>query len=127
MLGKFFVSPTVQEYRETFIHEIAEDPLRKTVLITEPVHGQLVPIEEIAATFFTHLMDQAEKHAGFKVVDCVISVPSYFDHFERQAVLDAAKIAGFNVLSLINSVSAGKLKSFIMILLTLFNQFSCSF
>ena len=53
-------------------------------------------------------MDQTEQHAGFKVADCVISVPSYFDHFERQAVLDAAKIAGFNVLSLINSVSAGK-------------------
>ena len=108
LLGKLFSSPSVQEYRETFIHEIAEEPFRKTVLIAEPVEGKLVPIEEIAATFFTHLMDQAEQHAGFKVVDCVISVPSYFDQFERQAVLDAAKIAGFNVLSLINSVSAGK-------------------
>ena len=111
VLGKFFTSPSVKEYRETFIHEIAEDPVRKTVLITEPIHGQLVPVEEIAATFFTHLMDQAEKHAGFSVVDCVISVPSYFDHFERQAVLDAATIAGFNVLSLINSVSAGNTRS----------------
>jgi hypoxia up-regulated 1 len=109
LLGKFFSSPSVKEYRQTFIHEIAEDPVRKTVLIAEPVHGHLVPIEEIAATFFTHLMDQAEMHAGFKVVDCVISVPAYFDHFERQAVLDAAKIAGFNVLSLINSVSAAAL------------------
>lgn len=76
-------------------------------MITEPVQGKLVPVEEIAATFFTHLMDQAEIHAGFKVADCIISVPAYFDHFERQAVLDAAKIAGFNVISLINSVSAG--------------------
>ena len=109
LLGKLFASPSVKEYRESFIHEISEDPIRKTVLIAEPIEGRLVPIEEIAATFFTHLMDQAEQHAGFKVVDCVISVPSYFDHFERQAVLDAAKIAGFNVLSLINSVSAGKL------------------
>lgn len=108
LLGKLFSSPSVQEYRETFVHEIAEDSVRKTVLIAEPIEGKLVPIEEIAATFFTHLMDQAEQHAGFKVVDCVISVPSYFNHFERQAVLDAAKIAGFNVLSLINSVSAGK-------------------
>ena len=117
LLGKFFSSPSVQEYRQTFIHEIAEDPVRKTVLITEPVHGHLVPIEEIAATFFTHLMDQAEMHAGFKVVDCVISVPAYFDHFERQAVLDAAKIAGFNVLSLINSVSAGNFLSFFFLLI----------
>ena len=107
LLGKFFSSTSVQEYRQTFIHEISEDPVRKTVLISEPIHGHLVPIEEIAATFFTHLMDQAQIHAGFKVVACVISVPSYFDHFERQAVLDAAKIAGFDVLSLINSVSAG--------------------
>ena len=107
LLGKLFSSLSVQEYRETFVHEIAEDPVRKSVLISEPIDGKLVPIEEIAATFFAHLIDQAEHHAGFKVVDCVISVPSYFDHFERQAVLDAAKIAGFNVLSLINSVSAG--------------------
>ena len=107
LLGKLFNSHSVKEYRETFVHEVSEDPARKTVLIAEPINGHLVPIEQIAATFFTHLMDQAEKHAGFKVVDCVISVPSYFDHFERQAVLDSAKIAGFNVLSLINSVSAG--------------------
>lgn len=109
LLGKLFYSTSVQEYRETFIHEVAEDPVRKTVLIAEPVNGHLVPIEEIAATFFTHLMDQAEKHAGYKVVDCVISVPAYYDHFERQAVLDSAKISGFNVLSLINNVSAAAL------------------
>lgn len=70
----------------------------------------MIPVEQIAGVFFSHLMDQAEKHAGFKVVDCVVSVPSYFNHFERQAVLDAAKIAGFNVLSLVNSVSAGIVK-----------------
>lgn len=115
LLGKLFNSPSVQEYRETFIHEIAEDPDRKTVLITEPVNGHLVPIEQIAATFFVHLMDQAQQHAGFKVSDCVISVPAYFDHFERQAVLDAAKIAGFNVLSLINNVSAGKNEIYIFL------------
>lgn len=110
LLGKVFSSPSVSSYASTFTHHVTADPKRGTVLIEEPVHKKLVPVEQLSATFFAHLLEQAQKHAGFPVVDCVIAVPEYFGQWERQAVLDAAKIAGFNVLSLINGASSGKLE-----------------
>lgn len=107
LLGKLFSSPSVSSYASAFTHNLSADPARGTVLIEEPVHKKLVPVEQFTATFFSHLLEQAQKHAGFPVVDAVIAVPAYFRQWERQAVLDAAKIAGFNVLSLINGPSAG--------------------
>jgi hypoxia up-regulated 1 len=108
LLGKVFsASSLVTSYASTFTHQLAADPARGTVLIEEPVHKKLVPVEHLTATLFSHLLEQAQKHAGFPVVDCVIAVPAYFGQFERQAVLDAAKIAGFNVLSLLNGASSG--------------------
>lgn len=104
VLGKLFASEEAKQYAHSFTHQLSEDPARGTVLIEE--NGKMVPVEQLSATFFNHLLDQAHKHAGFPVVDCVIAVPVHFDQLQRQAVLDAAKIAGFNVLSLINSVSA---------------------
>ena len=50
---------------------------------------------------------QAEVFAGEVVVNSVIAVPPFFDQFERQAVIDAAEIAGLKVLTLMNSDSAG--------------------
>ncbi len=111
LLGKLFHSPSVSSYAAAFTHNLAADPKRDTVLLEEPVHKKLVPVEQFTATFFTHLLEQAQKHAGFPVVDCVIAVPAHFGQWERQAVLDSAKIAGFNVLSLINGPSSGKFNS----------------
>lgn len=104
VLGKLFASEEAKQYAHSFTHQLSEDLARGTVLIEE--NGKMVPVEQLSATFFNHLLDQAHKHAGFPVVDCVIAVPVHFDQLQRQAVLDSAKIAGFNVLSLINSVSA---------------------
>jgi hypoxia up-regulated 1 len=106
LLGKVFESEAVLEYKKSFVHELGRDPVRGTVLIMDPTENKLVPIEQLVAHMFKHLMDQAAAHAGFQVKDCVISVPAFYNQLERQAVLDAAKIAGFNVLGLINGVSA---------------------
>ena len=47
---------------------------------------------------------------GQQIVDCVVTVPSYFTQHERQAVLDAASLAGLNVLSLIDETTAAALQ-----------------
>lgn len=47
---------------------------------------------------------------GQQIVDCVITVPSYFTHHERQAILDAASLIGLNVLSLIDETTAAALQ-----------------
>ncbi|XP_051171051.1 97 kDa heat shock protein isoform X2 [Leptopilina boulardi] len=62
--------------------------------------------EQITAMLFTKLKDISETALQTVVNDCVISVPSYFTQAERQALLDAARIAGLNVLRLFNETTA---------------------
>ena len=47
---------------------------------------------------------------GQQIVDCVVTVPTYFTHHERQAILDAASLIGLNVLSLIDETTAAALQ-----------------
>uniref|UniRef100_A0A1B6FPX4 Uncharacterized protein n=1 Tax=Cuerna arida TaxID=1464854 RepID=A0A1B6FPX4_9HEMI len=62
--------------------------------------------EQITAMLLTKLKDTSEVALKTKVNDCVISVPSYFTNAERKALLDAAAIAGLNVLRLFNETTA---------------------
>jgi len=55
---------------------------------------------------FTKLKDISETALQTAVNDCVISVPSYFTQAERQALLDASRIAGLNCLRLFNETTA---------------------
>eukprot|EP00440_Ansanella_granifera_P040615 gb/GFBE01044050.1/.p1 GENE.gb/GFBE01044050.1/~~gb/GFBE01044050.1/.p1 ORF type:complete len:835 (+),score=335.21 gb/GFBE01044050.1/:1-2505(+) len=61
---------------------------------------------EVTAMFLTKLRDVTEKWTKGKVADCVIGVPSYYSDVHRQALLDAAKIAGMPVLRLMNEHTA---------------------
>merc|ERR1711962_562889 len=62
--------------------------------------------EQITAALFTKLKDIGENALGTKVNDVVISCPSYFTDAERRALLDSAKMAGLNVLRLMNDTTA---------------------
>lgn len=62
--------------------------------------------EQITAMLFTKLKEISETALQTAVNDCVISVPSYFTQYERHALMDAAKIAGLNVLRLFNETTA---------------------
>ncbi|XP_076375782.1 heat shock protein 70Cb isoform X2 [Megalopta genalis] len=62
--------------------------------------------EQIAAMLFTKLKDISETALQTVINDCVISVPSYYTQAERMALLDAARIAGLNVLRLFNETTA---------------------
>mmetsp|Transcript_90734 Transcript_90734/g.282653 ORF Transcript_90734/g.282653 Transcript_90734/m.282653 type:complete len:738 (-) Transcript_90734:100-2313(-) len=61
---------------------------------------------QITAMFFTKLKEVTEKWTQAKVADAVIGVPAYFSDVHRQAVLDAAKVAGISVLRLMNEHTA---------------------
>jgi len=60
----------------------------------------------VTAMYLTQLKDITEKWCQAKVADAVISVPAYFSDVQRQAVLDAAKVAGISVLRLMNEHTA---------------------
>jgi len=79
------------------------------VVIDVSYNGERVQftIEQVTAALFTHLKQLAENALdGQKVVDCVIGVPSFATDKMRRAFLDAASIAGLNVLRLMNENSA---------------------
>lgn len=62
--------------------------------------------EELLAMTFQNLISISETDAEQPVKDCVITVPEYFSQNERQALIDAAEMAGLNVLSLVNENTA---------------------
>lgn len=65
--------------------------------------------EEISAQILRKLVDDAAKYLGEKITDAVITVPAYFNDAQRQATKDAGKIAGLNVLRIINEPTAAAL------------------
>ncbi|MDD4239471.1 MAG: molecular chaperone DnaK [Desulfotomaculaceae bacterium] len=73
------------------------------------IRGKLTAPEEIAALILRKLVDDASKYLGEKVTDAVITVPAYFNDAQRSATKDAGKIAGLNVLRIINEPTAAAL------------------
>ena len=73
------------------------------------ITGKQYAPEEISAQVLRKLADDAAKYLGEKVTDAVITVPAYFNDAQRQATKDAGKIAGLNVLRIINEPTAASL------------------
>ena len=68
-------------------------------------HGKKTPID-ISADILGSLKTRAEASLGGELVGAVITVPAYFDDAQRQATKDAARLAGLNVLRLLNEPTA---------------------
>jgi molecular chaperone DnaK len=73
------------------------------------VRGQKYSPPEISAMILQKLKTAAEDYLGDKVTDAVITVPAYFNDSQRQATKDAGRIAGLNVLRIINEPTAAAL------------------
>jgi len=73
------------------------------------VRGKQYAPEEISALILRKLADDAAKFLGEKVTEAVITVPAYFNDSQRQATRDAGKIAGLEVLRIINEPTAAAL------------------
>ena len=73
------------------------------------VKGKQNSPQELSAMILQKLKKSAEAHIGSEVTDAVITVPAYFNDSQRQATKDAGKIAGLNVLRIINEPTASAL------------------
>ena len=73
------------------------------------IQGKQYAPEEISAMVLRKLVEDAAKYLGEKVTDAVITVPAYFNDAQRTATRDAGKIAGLNVLRIINEPTAAAL------------------
>ncbi|MEC4804174.1 MAG: molecular chaperone DnaK [Jaaginema sp. PMC 1079.18] len=79
------------------------------VKIACPQAGQDFAPEEISAQILRKLADDAGQYLGTKVTQAVVTVPAYFNDSQRQATKDAGKIAGLEILRIINEPTAAAL------------------
>lgn len=76
---------------------------------TVNIDGRAYTPQELSAMILTKLRRDAEAFLGQEVTDAVITVPAYFDDSQRQATKDAGRIAGLNVLRIINEPTSAAL------------------
>uniref|UniRef100_A0A0D3HJ30 Uncharacterized protein n=1 Tax=Oryza barthii TaxID=65489 RepID=A0A0D3HJ30_9ORYZ len=110
LIGRRFSDKSVQEDIKLWPFKvIAGRDDRPTIVVRhEGKEKQFVP-EEISAMVLSKLRDAAVAYLGEPVTDAVITVPVYFNNAQREATLDAATIAGLNVMRIINEPSAASL------------------
>ena len=95
--------------RKLFEIDAAHMPYRfadnDKIIELQTKHGKKTPID-ISADILGSLKTRAEASLGGELVGAVITVPAYFDDAQRQATKDAARLAGLNVLRLLNEPTA---------------------
>lgn len=105
-IGRKFNTPEVQKDIQNFPYTLcAADNGDTWVQISDKSYSP----PEISAMILDKLRSVAEDYLGEAVADAVITVPAYFNDSQRQATKDAGKIAGLNVLRIINEPTAASL------------------
>jgi len=106
LIGRKFNSPEVTEARKRLPYKIVEAPNGDAHV---EVRGKVYSPAEISAMILQKMKQTAEDYLGETVTEAVITVPAYFDDSQRQATKDAGRIAGLNVLRIINEPTAASL------------------
>ncbi len=105
-IGRPFHSGPIQEYVKRFPFKITESPKGD---VRFDASGKKFSPEELSAMILTKIKAEAESFLGEEVKQAVITVPAYYDDRQRSATKDAGKIAGLDVLRLINEPTAAAL------------------
>jgi molecular chaperone DnaK len=105
-IGRKFKDPAMEEIGKSIPYEMSE---ASNGDIRVRVKGKDYSAPEISAIVLQKLKADAEAYTGDKITQAVITVPAYFNDSQRQATKDAGKIAGLEVLRIINEPTAAAL------------------
>lgn len=105
-MGRHFEETSVERGMVPF--KVVEGP-SNDVRVKIPVNGKEYSPQEISAMVLGKLKTDAEAYLGEAVTQAVITVPAYFNDSQRQATKDAGRIAGLEVLRIINEPTASAL------------------
>jgi molecular chaperone DnaK len=106
LMGRKYSSAEVDHARKRLPYKIAEAANGDAHV---EILGKKYSPPEISAMILQKLKQAAEDYLGEKVTEAVITVPAYFDDSQRQATKDSGRIAGLNVLRIINEPTAAAL------------------
>ena len=106
LIGRRFDDECVTRFREVSPFEICEAPSGDAWV---KLHGKECSPEEISSLVLKRMKETAQDYLGEEVTEAVITVPAYFSDAQRQATKDAGRIAGLNVLRIINEPTAAAL------------------
>ena len=106
LIGRTFNDPTTQKDIKLVPYKIVKSDGGDAWV---ECRGEKYSPSQISAFILQKMKETAENYLGEKVTDAVITVPAYFNDAQRQATKDAGKIAGLNVLRIINEPTAAAL------------------
>jgi molecular chaperone DnaK len=103
LIGRRFDSDEVQKSIELYPYEIVRGPNDDARVV---IGGKTFTAPELSATVLREMRRVAEEYLGEPVKEAVITVPAYFNDAQRQCTKDAGKIAGLEVLRIVNEPTA---------------------
>jgi molecular chaperone DnaK len=106
LIGRRYDDPMTQKDKGMVPYKIVPGPNGDAWV---EVRGKKYSPSQISAFILTKMKETAEAYLGQKVEQAVITVPAYFNDAQRQATKDAGRIAGLDVLRIINEPTAGAL------------------
>jgi molecular chaperone DnaK len=106
LIGRQYNDPLVEKDKGMVPYEIVKGPNSDAWV---KAHDKDYSPQQISAFILQKMKEAAEQHLGEKVEKAVITVPAYFNDAQRQATKDAGKIAGLEVLRIINEPTAAAL------------------
>ncbi len=106
LIGRNASDPVVEKDKGMVPYEIVKGPTGDAWV---KAHGKDYSPQEVSAFILQKMKEAAEAHLGEPVTKAVITVPAYFNDAQRQATKDAGKIAGLEVLRIINEPTAAAL------------------
>jgi molecular chaperone DnaK len=106
LIGRNYTDPMVEKDKGMVPYDIIKGPTGDAWV---SAHGKPFSPQQISAYILQKIKEDVEQNLGEKITQAVITVPAYFNDAQRQATKDAGKIAGLEVLRIINEPTAAAL------------------